>query len=103
MSYTTITLSTQDAELTDRIAAAIAKETFAGEGFGDTPTGERVKAGGPYTVLAEFVWPCCIDFEADYAFAVDSGNPSPGGDPGVIGDDEIGAAVQAHWPEVPGA
>lgn len=99
MSYTTITQSTRDDALLDRLRAAVAKETFANEAFGNTPTGGVVQQAGPDAVLAQFVWPCCIDFEADYSYAIDGANENPGGDPGVIGDDEIQSAVQVHWPD----
>ena len=101
MSYETITQSTRDGALRDRITAAIGKETFANPAFGDTAAGANVKQYGPTSILEQLIWPCCIDFEADYAYAVESGNPNPGGDPGVIGDDEIGSAVQVHWPPDP--
>ena len=99
MSLETITMSTRDEALLDRIRASISKETFANEAFGNTPTGQLVQQAGPDAVLSQFVWPLGIDFEADYAYAVDNENPNPGGDPGVIGDDEIGSAVQTHWPD----
>jgi hypothetical protein len=101
MSLTSIQASTQDEALLNRISASIAKETFANPVFGNTNTGKQVQLSGPASVLHQFIWPLAIDFEADYSYAVDEGNPNPGGDPGVIGDDEIGSAVQTHWPQDP--
>ena len=100
MSLTTITQSTQDDALRERLRASIAKESWANPLYGNTPTGQQVQAAWPnMQIEQQFLWPCCIDWEADYAYAVDNGNPNPGGDPGVIGDDEIQAGVQAHWPD----
>lgn len=101
MSYTTITASTNDVELRDRIRAAIGKESWANEAYGATGTGSLVRDAGPDSVLGDFMWPCCIDFEEAYAYAVDAGNEHPGGDPGVIPDAAIQSAVQVHWPDPP--
>lgn len=98
MSLTSIQQSTDDEALLNRITSSIAKETFANPAFGDTNTGALVKQSGPGTVLFQFIWPCCIDFEVAYAYAVDNSNPNPGGDPGVITDADIQSSVQTHWP-----
>ncbi len=97
MSYTTINQSTNDPELRARINAAVAKESWANEEFGSTPDGQLVQQSGPDSVVSALMWPCCIDFETDYAYAVDAGNEHPGGDPGVITDAAIQSAVQTHW------
>lgn len=99
MSYQTITQSTRDTELLDRLRAAIAKETWANADLGATGTGQLVQQAGPDAVLGAFVWPCAIDFEAAYEYAVGAGNEHPGGDPGVVPDANILAAVQVHWPD----
>jgi len=100
MSYTTITQSTQDEALLERLRAAIAKEAWNNPTFGDTPTGEAIKTSWPNMAIeGQFVWPCCLDFEAAYESAVIAENPNPGGDPAVITDAAIGSAVQAHWPD----
>jgi hypothetical protein len=101
MSLTSIQASTQDEALLNRITSSIAKESFANEQFGNTTTGQQVKQSGPNSVLNKFIWPLAIDFEQDYSYAVDEGNPNPGGDPAVISDEEIGSAVQVHWPMDP--
>jgi hypothetical protein len=96
MSYTTITESTNDVELLARIRAAIAREAWANEDYGATADGQLVREAGPDAILNALVWPCCIDFEADYAYAVESGHEHPGGDE-VIPDAEVQSAVQTHW------
>ena len=40
--------------------------------------------------------------EQAYEYAVNAGNPDPGGDPAVITDGMILSGVQANWPENPG-
>lgn len=96
MSYATITQSTRDQALVDRIIAAVSQEAFATP-QGDTPYGERVKAN-PSSAAYEMVWPVCIAGEDAYASALADGNPNPGGDESVITDPMILSAVQANWP-----
>jgi hypothetical protein len=98
MSLTTIARSFTDAELINRVRAAVAKETYANETLKATDTGKTVIQSGPDFVLQKFLWPVCIASEAEYAYAVDNDNPSPGGDPGVISDADISAAIQVNWP-----
>ena len=101
MTYTTITTSTRDVELQDRVTAAACKEAWAGgEEFRDTVYGERLRTF-PSEAVVTFMWPIAIDNEAAYEYAVNSENPSPGGDPGVISDAALQAGVQAHWPPDP--
>jgi hypothetical protein len=98
MSYTTITQATRDEPLQDRVQAAACKEAWAGGAeFMMSEYGERLRTY-PQEAITTFMWAVAIDYEADYAYAVDAGNENPGGDPGVIGDNELQAAVQAHWP-----
>ena len=101
MSHQTITQATRDPELADRITAAVAKESWGNESFGATDTGQSVRVNGPEGATHYFTWPVAIDYEDEYAYAVDAGNPSPGGDPGVITDEMLSSAVQAHWPDPP--
>jgi len=99
MSHQTITDATRDAALQDRVMAAASKEAWANPEFGDTPFGQRLMAY-PTAAIDTFMWPVAIDYEDEYAYALglDPPNPNPGGDPGVITDANISAAVQAHWP-----
>lgn len=98
MSYTTITQATRDEALQDRVTAAACKEAWAGgPEFVLSEFGERLRTY-PTEAVTTFIWPVAIDYEADYQYAVESENPNPGGDPGVIGDNELQAAIQAHWP-----
>jgi hypothetical protein len=98
MSYTTITQSVQDKALQDRVIAAAMKEAYAGaEEFSGSAFAAQLR---PNSMLAlnYFMWPTGIDYEVQYAYAVDGGNPDPGGDRGVITDNNIQAAVQKYWP-----
>lgn len=98
MSYTTIDMAVNDEALQARVKSAASKEAWAGgPEFRDSVYGERIRTY-PDEALGTFMYAVAIDTEADYAFAVDNANPNPGGDPGVIGDDELQAAIQAHWP-----
>ena len=100
MSLTTINQAANDEALLVRIEAGVWKETIANPAFGDTPFGAQVLSGGG-PIRAVFAYPVAVDYEDEYAFAVDSGNPDPGGDPAVITDANIGASIQAHWPGGP--
>lgn len=100
MSYDTINRSVNDTELRDRVRSAIAKEAWANPDYGATSDGQLVQQAGPDSILGQLIWPCCIDFEADYAYAVDSGHEHPGG-ADVIPDAEVQSAVQVHWPTPP--
>jgi len=97
MSYTTITQATQDEALVNRIIAAAQKEAWASAEFGETPYGKQLRQF-PDAARQTFIWPVSIDYETEYAYAIDSENPNPGGDAGVITDANIQASVQAHWP-----
>lgn len=100
MSHTTIYASTCDMELVNRIRAALGQEAYNNEALSQTPTGQAIIAAGhPDVMLAHFVWPICIDNRLAYAYAIESGNPSPGGDRTVITDEALTSGVQAHWPD----
>ena len=99
MSYTTITQATEDPALRNRVLAAAGKEAWASVIYGQTPTGKKIREDGPFASLNYFIWPTAVDTEAAYAYAVETGNPNPGGDRGVISDADIQAAIQAHWPD----
>lgn len=99
MSLETVQVCSQDYELRQRVEAGLAKEVWANPTFGDTPLGQDIKVKGPAQAALTFMWPISIDNEADYQYALDTGNAHPGRDPGVIGDDEIQAGIQAHWAE----
>ena len=98
MSYTTITQSTRDEALRDRVVAGAMKEAVAGAAeFADSEFAASLKLT-PALALTYFLWPTAIDYETEYAYAVDSANPNPGGDVGVITDANIQAVVQLNWP-----
>jgi hypothetical protein len=86
MSYSTINqCAAEDDSFRGRVTAAIAAE-------GDA---------NPAAHVYDYVWWVASrsDVEAAYASAIAAGNPDPGGDPAVITDGMILAAVQANWPD----
>jgi hypothetical protein len=98
MSYTTITQSTRDEALKDRVVAAAMKEAIAGAPeFADSEFAVALK-NTPSLGLSYFLWPTAINYEAEYAYAINAGDPNPGGDEGVITDANIQAVVQLNWP-----
>lgn len=98
MSYTTITQSTKDTALQDRVMAAGMKEAINNPTYAATPFGEQVRHS-PQMALNYFLWPTATEYETEYAYALDNSNPNPGGDVGVITDANIQAVVQTHWPD----
>jgi hypothetical protein len=98
MSLTTINTAANDAALQARISAGVWRETIGNPVFGATPFGQQVMTGSAAIGMI-FNYPIAVDYEDEYAFAVDNNNPNPGGDPGVITDANIGASIQAHWPD----
>jgi hypothetical protein len=101
MSFSTISRSTYDSALRERIIAATSQEAWNNPVAYDTQFGHMVRA------LQEngnaMVWAVCTatDIEAAYAYALNSANPNPGGDEGVITDAMILSAVQERWPQDP--
>lgn len=103
MSYETITRSTIDKALQDRVTAAAMKESYAGgPEFSGSQFGAQLQRN-PMLALNYFMWPVCIEYEDAYEYAlnIDPPNPNPGGDVGVITDANISASVQVHWPRDP--
>ena len=101
MSYTSIQAAVRDTALQDRVTAAGMKEAIAGgDEFKNSEFGAQLR-GYPILALNTFMWPTAVDYEAEYSYAVDQGNPNPGGDVGVITDANIQASIQAHWPPDP--
>lgn len=98
MSHQSIHAATQDQPLQDRVVAAAQKEARNNATLSATEPGQQLRDNPNYG-LTYFIWPVAIDYESEYAFAVDSDNPNPGGDPAVITDANISAAVQTHWPD----
>lgn len=106
MSYSSITDSSRDQALIDRISAATVQEAWTNATVHDTPYAEAVRLS--WFNSTRMVWPVVIasDVAAAYESALAAGNPNPGGDPAVITDGMILANVQAKWPteaEVPPA
>lgn len=82
MSYTSIHTCANDEAFQARLMAAAAQEG---------------QENPEYAMSVLLRWPVSAksDIEAAYEFAVTSGNPNPGGDPSVITDLQILAAVQS--------
>lgn len=82
MSYTTIHQCANDEEFLARLAACAAQEGH------ENPD---------YAASVLLRWPVASasDIAAAYEYAVNADNPSPGGDPTVITDQQILSAVQA--------
>ena len=98
MSYTTITQASMDPALRARIQACVNKEAKNNATLAVTEFGLYC-LDNPWIGWQALIWPVCIDGEDAYAYAVDSGNPNPGGDPGAITDAQIMSAVQVNWPD----
>jgi len=98
MSLSSINQAAHDRALQDRIEAATWKEAIANPTFGDTDFGQNV-LNSSAAILQTFSYPVAVDYEAEYDSALAGGNPDPGGDPTVITDANISAAIQAHWPD----
>lgn len=97
MSYTTIYQAAHDSALEERTVAAAQKEAFNNPEYGDTEYGQLVKRGqGAVWQLFQYVM--AVGTETDYEYAVNAGNPNPGGDPAVITDAAILGVVQENWP-----
>ena len=82
MSYSSIAVCAVDNEFRDRVTACVAQE------------GEDLNA-----MPSQIFWNIAVksDIEQAYAYALEADNPSPGGDPTVITDAMILAAVQAEY------
>lgn len=102
MSYATISQAASDEALANRVIAGVHKESQSNPTFGDTVFGAQVEAGTA-SIWMRFSFPVAIATELPYEYAVNTGNPNPGGDPTVITDADILAAVQANWPPDPPA
>ena len=100
MSLTTIHQAANDRALQDRTTAGVWQEAISNPTYGDTAFGQQVLTGtAPITMT--FSYPVAVDNAAAYESAIVAGNPNPGGDPSVITDANITAAIQAHWPPDP--
>jgi hypothetical protein len=97
MSLTTINQAATDEALLVRIDAGVWKEALNNPAYGDTSFG-RMVIGGSAPTRSVFPYPVAVANEAAYESAVVGGNPDPGGDPAVITDADITAAIQANWP-----
>lgn len=103
MSYSSIAKCVLDTELQERVVAAANKEAWAGgPQFSESEYGARLRSY-PTEAVGTFMFVIAIDNEAAYAYALGltPPNPHPGLDPGVIGDANIQAGIQAHWPPDP--
>ena len=99
MSYSSLARAATDPALQSRTGAAAQQEARNGSGVG-TPFGDAIVAGTA-DLYAAFSWPVALNSEAAYESAIAANNPDPGGDPTVVTDGMILAAVQASWPTAP--
>jgi hypothetical protein len=99
MSYQSIHISTQDELLQQRVEAAALKESYAGgPEFSDSAFAAQLQRN-PMLALNYFMWPICIDNEADYAYALDTEGGAEPGSAEVISDAKLQAGVQTYWPK----
>ena len=96
MSYATLHRQQADPAFTDRVTAAVMQEAWQNPELGATAYGLALR-DSPSNATTMF-WPVSIATAEAYAYAVASGNPDPGGDPSVVTDADLTAAVQANWP-----
>lgn len=101
MSASSIARAAQDMQLLDRVNAIAQKEARANSQFGDTEFGRNLMSG--MTDARPLMWAVAVDTEAAYETALVNGRGAPGHDIDIITDDQITAAVQAHWPADPPA
>lgn len=97
MSYESINAAVHDQGLIDRVIAAASKEAWANVDYAATEYGERLRTY-PDEAQTTFMYAVAIDYELQYAYAYEQGKPDAGTDRGVISDENLQAAVQAHWP-----
>lgn len=100
MSYNSLVAQSRDQAFLGRIDAAVYKEAWTNPTFGDTDYGQAIQRAAASTTVY-FGWPVAVDTEAAYESALLNEVPEPGKDPSVITDNQILAAVQAHWPPDP--
>ena len=97
MSYNSLAIQVQDTALMSRVDAAVHQEAIENPEASASDFGVAVRNGSVLPAIV-FGWPVSVATEEEYAYALDAGTPNPGGDPTVITDPMILAAVQANWP-----
>jgi len=87
MSYSTVSQCVNNANFQNRVTACCAKE------------GQK----DPTYAMSQLLWKvaCAQDIEDAFAYALNAGNPDPGGDETVITDQMILSVVQPLLPAVP--
>lgn len=99
MSHMTVFQAVSDLQLQQRVTAAACKESYLNVDKKDTVVAKAIRQN-PGLAVQLFIWGVAIEYEDQYAFAVNSENPPsvPGADQGVISDGNITASIGAHWP-----
>lgn len=101
MSHMTVFQAISDTQLQQRVIAAACKEAYLNPDKYATEVAKALRHN-PGLATQLFIWGVAIEYEGQYAFAVDPGNENPpsvpGADPGVISDGNITASIGAHWP-----
>jgi hypothetical protein len=85
MSYSTIAVCAVDVHFLNRVTACVATEGYT---------------MAPEPFAKDIIWQVSAhdDIEQSYAYALNTGNPDPGGDETVITDQMILSAVQPLMP-----
>lgn len=97
MSFASLSQQVADTAFVARLSASVQQEARENPDLAGTEYADTIRRGATMPA-AWFAWPVSIATEDAYAYALETGNPNPGGDPTVITDADILAAVQANWP-----
>jgi hypothetical protein len=97
MTYANLNRQRQDVALTERVTGCALTEAWNNPELSATAYAVALKRADANAV--QLMWPVSIATAEQYQYAVDNGNPDPGGDESVVTDDAILAAVQASWPD----
>lgn len=96
MSTNSIARAAKDQDLRDRITAAANHLVQNDPMFGQTEFGYKLLNG--FTSVDGLVWQVAVAVEAEYEYAIMQGRGAPGHDIDIITEDQLNAAVKAHWP-----
>ena len=101
MSHTTIGRAATDVQLQERVKAAVYKELYTDDECRTSIFGQAILQGGggfASSQLTAMYWAVAVATEAEYQYALASGNGSPGFDESVISDIAITTVVADTWP-----
>jgi hypothetical protein len=101
MSHSSIDRAANDAQLQERVKAAVYKELYTDDECRTSIFGQALLNGSgfsPTGQLTSMYWAVAVATEAEYETAITGGNGSPGFDVTVIPDATITGVVQETWP-----